>query len=465
MLFYLLVSLILQAPSEEDRPNIILILADDLGYADLGCQGSDWYETPRLEQLAAEGLRFTDAYSSGPNCAPTRAALLSGQWGARTGVWTVQSGHRGQAKNRAMEPPQNERRLAASVVTLAESLNAAGYATGFVGKWHLGSEATGTGPTDQGFEFAIGGDLRGHPQGHLFPWGELPGLEEGEPGESLTARLTEEALGFVRAQSSRPFFLLLSHYAVHTPIEALPEDRAKFAKKPVAERHHHAGYAGMVLELDRQVGRLLDELSNLGLRENTLLVFTSDNGGLGGYAEAGVAGGREITDNFPMRGGKGMLTEGGVRVPLMVSWPGHGLEGKICREPVTTLDLYPTFLEIARVAPSFQQILDGTSLVPLLGSDVSFPVRSLVWHFPGYLQASSQKGTWRLTPSASIRRDVWKGVEDFTTGEWSLFRLDIDISEQVDVSQTFPKIVAEMRRELESWRQETGAPMPARKSP
>ena len=451
-------------PAVAPPPNVVLILADDLGWADLACQGSDWYETPRLDSLAKEGMRFTDAYASAANCAPTRAALLSGQWGARTGVWTVGSGKRGKQENRAMVPPENQRHLAASVLTIAEVLRAKGYATGFVGKWHLGNDESGTGPRQQGFDFAIGGDLRGHPKGHLFPWGDMPGLEDGEPGDSLTERLTDEAIGFVRRSQKKPFFLLLSHYAVHTPLQALAKDKNHFESKVPSGKQNNPIYAGMVAELDRQTGRLLDELQALGLDENTLVIFTSDNGGLGGYKDAGVGGSREVTHNAPLRGGKGMLSEGGIRVPLLMRWPKKIQPGTTSAMPVSTLDFYPTLLALSGTKPPTNHPLDGHDLFPLFSLRTKvYGTLYRVWHFPGYLESSAKKGTWRATPSAVIRQGRWKLHEDFTTGKVQLFDLSKDIQEAHDLAVEDKVTATRLLALLRQWREETQAPMPTEK--
>ena len=444
-------------------PNVVLILADDLGWADLACQGSDWYETPRLDSLAKEGMRFTDAYAAAANCAPTRAALLSGQWGARTGIWTVGSGKRGKEENRAMVPPKNQRHLASSVLTIAEALRANGYTTGFVGKWHLGNKAAGTDPRHQGFDFAIGGDLRGHPKGHLFPWGDMPGLEDGKPGDSLTERLTNEAIGFVQRSQGKPFFLLLSHYAVHTPLQALAKDKEHFESKVPSGQQKNSTYAGMVTELDRQTGRLLDELQALGLDENTLVIFTSDNGGLGGYLDAGVGGSNGVTHNAPLRGGKGMLSEGGIRVPLLMRWPKKIQPGTTSAMPVSTLDFYPTFLGITDTKEPANHPLDGHDIFLSLRTKV-YGNFIHVWHFPGYLESSAKKGTWRATPSAVIRQGRWKLHEDFTTGKVQLFDLSKDIQESRELASAEKETTARLLALLRQWREDTLAPMPVKKT-
>ncbi|RMH03259.1 MAG: hypothetical protein D6702_06485 [Planctomycetota bacterium] len=446
------------------RPNLVLILADDLGWSDLGCQGGPAFLSPRIDALAAEGMRFTDAYAAAPNCAPTRAALMTGLSGPRTGVLTVGSPARGRAEHRRLVPPPNRTELAPGFRTLAELLHQAGYRTGHFGKWHLGADP-GSGPLAQGFEVNVGGDRRGHPPSHFAPWrkegdGPLPGLEEARPGEYLTDRLTDEAIAWLGNGDRRPFFLYLSHYAVHTPIEAPAETVGRCRGRLGDRGPSRPDYAAMVVHLDRATGRLLDALAELGVADDTLVVFTSDNGGLGGYAAAGVPGSPEVTRNAPLKGGKGMLSEGGIRVPLIVRWPGRVPAGTIRAVPVTTLDLFPTLLSAAGI-PLGDRPCDGLDLVPLLRGEVAtLPARDLVWHMPVYLESSAARGTWRCTPSAAIRRGRWKLIETFADGRAELYDLAADPGERVDLGRTRPDRVRELRAALAAWRQRTGAPMP-----
>ena len=403
------------------QPNILFILADDLGWADLGVQGSSSYRTPALDRLASQGIRFTHAYAAAANCAPTRATLMTGQSIAVHGMYTVGSGKRGKAANRTMEPPANVTEIPGEVVTLAESLQSAGYRTGHFGKWHLGQAEGPAGPLAQGFEVNIGGYQVGHPPTYFWPYHkksqdgtisqQLPGLEEGRDGEYLTDRLTSEALSFLRADDGRPWFLYLPHYAVHTPIQAPDAQVAAVNKRGLEGRQVDAKYTAMVQNLDQNCGRLLNWLEDHDQLENTIVIFTSDNGGFGGYLDAGVDQ-RDITHNYPLKGGKGMMSEGGIRVPLIVRWPEAIAPSQTSDTPVHTLDFYPTLLAAAGVDCTNPQAehmppqeLEGRDLAPLWSQRdeaVEGPVpaweeRALYFHMPGYLEA--RRGTWRATPS------------------------------------------------------------------
>ena len=448
-------------PGGEPPPNLVFILADDLGAMDLGCTGSRYYETPHLDALARSGVRFTQAYSAAPNCAPTRAAIQSGLYGPRTGVYTVQSGARGKAENRRLVPPENRPELLPRFLTVAERLRDAGYRTAHVGKWHLGNEEQGTAPQMQGYDLNVAGAENGHPAGYFWPYDHrMPGLEGGGEGEYLTDRLTDEAIAFVRRNRRRPFFLHLAYYAVHTPIEAKAELEARFDGKPPHGGQGNPAFAAMIASLDENVGRLLAELERLGLAERTVVVFTSDNGGVGGYERAGVTGMREITDNAPLRGGKGMLYEGGIRVPLLVRQPGVTMGGSDCDVPVTSVDFLPTLCELAGDPLGPQAFCDGRSLVPLLRGErpEGLVERELYWHFPGYLQAQKDGLSWRTTPAAAIRSGRWKWLEFYETGHGELYDLARDVGEERERSAEEPERTALLRERLLRWQERVQAP-------
>jgi len=439
------------------RPNVVLLLADDLGWTDLGCAGSTYYETPHIDALAAAGVRFTDAYAC-PNCAPTRATLWSGRYPPSHGVYTVGSGARGKAENRRLEPVRNQRRLTPEVVTLAESLSEAGYATGFFGKWHLGDGDTG--PLAQGFDVNAGGNLAGHPRSYFSPY-QNPDLEDGPEGEYLTERLTDEALQFAGKHRAEPFFLALAYYTVHTPIQPIPALLRRFAAKEGDRRHDHPGYAAMVSALDTSVGRILARLDELELREHTLVIFMSDNGGVGGYEREGVKGG-ELTDNAPLRGGKGMLYEGGVRVPLIVRLPGTTPRGVTAAAPVGCVDLYPTVLQATRTRSSVE--LDGQSFLDVLHAPEEAHARApLYWHFPGYLQGHGDGTTWRTTPAGAMRDGEWKLLEFFEDGRLELYHLATDIGERTNLVAEEPERATALHARLVAWRREVAATMPGPK--
>ncbi|MHC4331350.1 MAG: sulfatase, partial [Planctomycetota bacterium] len=376
--------------SARKRPNIIFVLIDDMGWRDLGCCGSTYYETPNIDRLASQGMIFTDAYSCGPNCAPTRASLMSGQYTPRHGIVTVGNSDRGPAHLRKLIPIENKTVLDAKITTIAEALKPAGYVSASMGKWHLGNDP-GHGPVGQGFDLNVGGYEAGHPRSYFSPY-KNPELMDGPEGEYLTDRLTDEALKFIEANRDKPFFLYLPHYAVHTPIRAKKDMITKYKAKQPSNGQGNPTYAAMIESTDQGVGRIMAKLDKLGLTDETIVIFSSDNGGVGGYKELGIKGG-EITSNTPLRGGKGMLYEGGIRVPLFVRWPGVVRPGSRCDAPVITIDFYPTLLEIVDTPRPAQQELDGRSIVPLLKGAGSLKRQAIFWHFPAYLQGSG--GTWR----------------------------------------------------------------------
>jgi arylsulfatase A-like enzyme len=441
-------------------PNFVFILVDDMGWRDVGFMGSRYYETPNIDRLAAQGMVFTDAYANAPNCAPTRACLLSGQYGPRHGVYTVDTSARGSAAGRKLIPVTNRTTLPAEIITLAEALRPAGYRSASMGKWHLGVDPD-SGPVAQGFDVNVAGNLAGNPSSYFSPY-RNKNLPDGPKGEYLTDRLTEEALAFIEANRANPFFLYLPHYAVHTPIQAKQELVAKYKKKPPDGGQGNPEYAAMIESVDQGVGAILAKLDQLGLADNTVVVFFSDNGGVGGYRELGIAGG-EITSNRPLRGGKGMLYEGGIREPTIVRWPAKVKAGTRCATPVIGLDFYPTFLEIAGAEKKPGQILDGESLVPLLTGTGTLKRDAIFWHFPAYLQGG--KGTWRTTPAGAIRSGDWKLIEFFEDNRLELYNLADDIGEAADLAEKMPEKAKELHDRLVAWRKAVNAPVPTEKNP
>ena len=391
MLVHLLAALspLVAAGADDRPPSVVFLLADDLGWKDLGCTGSEFYETPNLDGLAAAGMRFTRAYAAAPVCSPTRASILAGKYPARMDTTDYFVGRR---KGKLLPAPMNDR-MALAEITWPEALRAAGYRTFFAGKWHLGPE--GFWPEQQGFDGNAGGCKWGHPfKGYFAPWG-IPTLEEGEDGEFLTERLTDESLAFLDSVGEEPFVLYFAYYTVHTPLQVTDDLKAKYQAKraalpPVTDEERwgvegerkvrlvqdHAVYAGMVEALDTSVGRLLAKLDELGRADDTVVVFFSDNGGLS-TSEG------HPTSNVPLRAGKGWLYEGGIREPLIVRWPGVAAPGSTCDVPVTSTDFHPTMLALAGLDPMPSQHVDGTSLVPLLEGD-ALPARPLFWHYPHY---------------------------------------------------------------------------------
>ncbi|MBN8824903.1 MULTISPECIES: sulfatase [unclassified Spirosoma] len=438
------------------RPNIVFILADDLGWKDVGFMGSTFYETPNLDRLAAQGIRFTSAYAAAANCAPSRACLLSGQYSPRHGIYTVANADRGDAKTRKLMPVKNNEVLPDSVYTLAEALRDAGYQTASIGKWHLGKS-----PESHGFSYSRAGDQRGMNR-HFSPYG-IPNLPDGPTGEYLTDRLTDEALAFLdqtqqKANAARPFFLYLPFYAVHTPLQAPDSLITKYERKPKTPGQNHTAYAAMIESLDRNVGRVLKKLDALGLDQNTLVIFTSDNGGI-----------RSISRQDPLRAGKGSYYEGGVRVPLVVRWPGTIRAGSTSQTPVINLDFYPTFQDILKL-PNPKQPLDGISIIPLL-TGKSVPERPFFWHFPIYLEAYDPKTDggrdplFRTRPGSTVRLGDWKLHEYFEDNGVELYNLKTDLGEQRNVASANPAVVKKLHKLVQDWRTKQAAFIPTEPNP
>jgi arylsulfatase A-like enzyme len=434
-------------------PNLVLILVDDLGWRDVGFMGSRYDETPAIDRLAREGVVFTDAYANAPNCAPSRACLLTGQYTPRHGIYTVGSPARGKAADRKLIPVKNRTVLDPKAVTVAELLREAGYRSASIGKWHLGA-GDQTGPTGQGFDINIAGDKLGHPRRYFSPY-RNPNLPDGPKGEYLTDRLTDEAVAFIERNKDRPFFLYLPHFAVHTPLQARPDLVEHFRNKPADGGQRNPVYAAMVASVDRSVGRIIETLEQLDLDEHTIVIFYSDNGG---YAGA--------TSNAPLRGFKGMLHEGGIRVPMVV-WGGRRVRGgRTCETPVIGTDLFPTLLDLAGVDRPEGLVLDGESLVPLLDGSGALSRESIFWHFPAYLEAGAGvPGLWRTTPAGAIRHGDWKLIEFFEDGRQELYNLRTDIGERHNLADENPDMSDKLHAELVRWRQSVNAPVPTAPNP
>ncbi len=458
------------------RPNFVFFLLDDMGQQDLGCYGSPFYETPNIDRLAAQGMRFTNAYAACPVCSPTRASIMTGKYPARIRLtnWIP-----GRAPGKLLSA-EYFHYMKLEEVTLAEALKEAGYRTCFVGKWHLGNEPYY--PEKQGFDVNVGGNDAGSPPTYFYPYQRgnrsIPGLEEGKPGEYLTDRLTDESLKLIEQSKDQPFLLYLSYYAVHIPLEAKKEMaeryKAKAQRLGLADKPHfatdedwpktaagdekwrrtlrtrilqdHAVYAAMIESVDESVGRVMKKLDDLGIADNTIVFFMSDNGGLA-TAEG------QPTCNLPLRGGKGWLYEGGIREPMIVKWPGVVKPGSTCDEPVTSTDFYPTMLEMAGLPPKPQQHMDGESMVPLLKGTGRQKRQAIYWHYPHY---SNQGGG----PGGAIRVGDFKLIEFYEDNRVELYNLRADLGEQHDLAAEMPEKAAELRHMLHEWRQEVGAVMP-----
>jgi len=434
------------------RPNIVFIMADDLGYTDVACFGSKYYETPNIDRLASQGLRLLSHHHC-QNCTPTRAALMSGQYGARTGVYTVGGIDRFDWSQRPLRPVDNVTDLPLDRAIIPQQLKQAGYATGMFGKWHIGQNGDYH-PARRGFDEAIA------TQGEHFNFNTSPKVEYPE-GQYLADFLTDRAVDFIQRHKDHPFFLYLPHFGVHSPHDAKPELVAKFKDKPGIGGHDNPTYAAMIASVDESVGRVMRTLDELQLADDTVLIFTSDNGGVGGYVREGIKkGGGDITDNAPLRSGKGSLYEGGTREPFIVRWPGVTKAGTSCDVPTIHVDLYPTFLELA-AAPQPPQTLDGESLVPLFRDSAARLKRDAIFqHFPGYLGAGP--GQWRTTPVSLIHSGDWKLMEFLEDGRLELYNLREDVGETKNLAQAMPDKAKELHARLVAWRTEVSAPMPTK---
>lgn len=427
------------------RPNVIVILVDDLGWTDLGCYGSQFHHTPHLDQLARDGLRFTQAYSACTVCSPTRASLLTGQYPARLHItdWIPGDGR----TNAPLKSPVWTQQLATNQWNLARALQGSGYATASVGKWHLGGPECF--PEHQGFDRNVGGTHRGQPPSYVSPY-RIPTLPDGPAGEFLTDREATEACAFIESHRDRPFFLYLAHYAVHQPIAGKPEVVARYrAQADPAAPQHHAAYAALLKSVDDAVGRIRSTLDSLQLTERTLILFTSDNGGL-------VLGGTNApTSNVPLRSGKGSPYEGGVRVPLIACWPGVIPSGATNTTPVITPDLYPTVLDLAGVADAPGHVVDGVSLATLLKGGRSIQREAIYWHYPHYHSGGA-------TPYGAVRSGDWRLIEFFETGRQELYDLNLDPGEKTNQVTLKPAVADKLRNDLARWRERVGAQMPLR---
>lgn len=456
---FLPVGIALQAAAT-DKPNIVIILADDLGWADVGYQGADLIETPNIDRFARENVRFTQAYAMSV-CSPTRATLLTGRHAARVHITIWAEGSLKGPQNRKLLQGESLHDLPHSESTVAKLLRDAGYLTALVGKWHLG-EASHF-PETHGFDINIGGTHWGAPETFSWPYSGsgrfgdgfryVPHLEFGKPGEYLTDRLTDEALKIIDRAGEKPFFLYLAHHAVHTPMEAKKQDIEYFERKlKPGMKHQNPVYAAMTKSLDDSVGRVLKHLDDRGLAKNTIVVFTSDNGGfIGVDRKAGQK--TPVTNNSPLRSGKGSLYEGGIRVPLAVRWPGVTPRGGVCETPVLLADLFPTLLAAAKVAGPANIDLDGIDLSAVLQQpETGLARKELFFHYPHYYETT--------TPVSAVRAGDWKLLEYLEDGKTELFNLKADEGESKDLSASNSQQVAALKVKLNAWRSVVKASMP-----
>lgn len=433
------------APAAAAPLNFVFILADDYGWTDTSYNGSKFYETPNIDRLAKSGTTFTDGYSASPVCSPTRSAIMTGKYPARLHLTSHLQGASNRLHFTKVLQPNARLALPLEEITIAEVLRKKGYRTACIGKWHLG--AKGFLPTDQGFDVMHAGDEAGSTSNFFYPQWKTKINLEGKDGDYLTDRLTTLAVEFIEENKSRPFFLYLPHFAVHTPIHAKPEKIRKYeAKSDPANPQNYADYAAMVESMDESVGRILDALERLNLAGNTMVVFTADNGGVTSLEWKK----RPITSNLPLRVGKGHVYEGGIRVPTLVRLPGVTKPGSLSHCPILSVDYAPT---IAELAGTSMPVIDGKSFVKALHGAANIGRSEIFWHYPHY---SPQLGK----PSAAIRRGDDKLILFFEDNHVELYNLKADIGEKNDLAAAQPAKAASMKKRLEQWLRETAAQIP-----
>lgn len=422
-----------------DPPNIVLILMDDMGWRDVGFMGNQFVETPHLDRLAKNGLVFNQAYASAPNCAPTRACLMSGQYTPRHKIYTVVDPRQPPGSPwHKLQAAESKSELDPKITTIAEALGASGYATGFFGMWNLGRGRTGpVTPGGQGFQRVVFPENIGFGKDAYFS----------EEGEYLSDRLTDEVLRFVSENQKKPFFAYLADHAVHAPFNPKPELVKKYERKLAGgnDRRDDPAYAATIEAVDQNVGRIVDHLEKLNLSDDTIIIFTSDNGGTQQYTA-------------PLNGSKGQLYEGGIRVPAVISWAGLKMPGTRTEVPISSVDWYPTLLELSGAQPPHGQILDGVSLVPVLRGEASVSRKRLFWHFPCYVG--------KATPSSAIREGDMKLVEFFENGgRRELYNLKTDPGEEHNLAAELPEHADRLTQALREWQRETGADLPVGDNP
>jgi arylsulfatase A-like enzyme len=446
---------------EKRPPNFVFILVDDLGWRDVGFMGSRFYETPQIDRLAAGGMVFTQAYAAAAVCSPTRASILTGRYPVRMGItdW-IRARRDGGAIGRdrknpdgydddpgfKLMTPRNALFMDLGEITIAEALKSAGYAAGHIGKWHLGPDEFS--PQNQGFDVNVGGADIGHTESYFDPYlnegAPIPSLEPRRTGEYMTDRLADEACAFIRANKDKPFYLNLCHYAVHVPLQAKDSDVAHFKAKPVVDGQKDPVYAAMIKSVDDSVGCVLAVLDELGLAERTCVVFFSDNGGL-----------HTVTDNAPLRMGKGFPYEGGIREALAVRWPGAVPAGERRDVRVSSIDFFPTILGLAGCRLPAGRTIDGWDLSAVLkGRARRLPERDLFWHYPHYWWGD------RVRPWSVVRSGDWKLIRFYEDGRQELYDIVRDESESHDLAASRPDMVESLSRKLDAWLRETGAKLP-----
>jgi len=429
--------------SKQSQPNVVVLLVDDLGWTDLKSYGSTFYETPNIDKLAQQGMKFTNAYAACNVCSPSRASILTGKSPARLHItdWIV-----GHSKPYAkLLPPAWTTFLPTEEITIAEILKKKNYATASIGKWHLGDDIKYY-PEHQGFDINIAGNYMGSPPSYFSPY-RIPRLKDGPKGEYLTDRLTDDALKFIRDKKDQPFFLYMSYYAVHLPLQAKPEDISYFrAKRDSNANQKNAVYASVIKSMDESVGRINDLIEDLKLSGNTIIIFMSDNGGLLGARNP-------VTSNLPLRAGKGTAYEGGVRIPFIVKWKGKVKENSVSDVPIIHTDVLPTLAQITNSELTNINHLDGVSITPLLFGKNKLKREALYWHYPHYHPEGA-------TPHTSIRDGDWKLIYTYENAKKELYNLKTDPGELMDVAAGKAKIADALFRKIKNWKTKVGAQDP-----
>ena len=439
---------------DKEKPNVVLIVADDLGWSDLSYMGSTYYETPNIDKLSKSGMTFYNGYASSANCAPSRASMLTGKYHPFHGIYSVKNSDRGNKKTRKIIPIKTKTKLELEYFILPEMLKSKGYSTGHFGKWHMGPK--GYYPEQMGFDINIGGNEHGGPGSYFSPY-KYPNMSNGPKDEYLTDRIGDEVVKFIEKNKENNFFAYVPFFSVHTPIQSKSEYEKKYRNKESNEYHNREDYAGMIQSLDENIGKILEKIDKLNLSKNTLIIFTSDNGGI-----------KAISNQYPLRAGKGSYYEGGIKVPMIFSWPEKIQAGSTSNERVSNIDFYPTIKKIIGYNKTID--LDGEDLTPIFNSK-ALKKRELYFHFPIYLEPynvhldSGSDPLFRTRPGSVIIKDNWKLHHYYEDNNFELYNLENDISESKNLININKEKKAELLKDLNNWRSKNNAPIPNKLNP
>ena len=439
---------------DKEKPNVVLIVADDLGWSDLSYMGSTYYETPNIDKLSKSGMTFYNGYASSANCAPSRASMLTGKYHPFHGIYSVKNSDRGNKKTRKIIPIKTKTKLELEYFILPEMLKSKGYSTGHFGKWHMGPK--GYFPEQMGFDINIGGNEHGGPGSYFSPY-KYPNMSNGPKDEYLTDRIGDEVVKFIEKNKGNNFFAYVPFFSVHTPIQSKSEYEKKYRNKESNEYHNREDYAGMIQSLDENIGKILEKIEKLNLSKNTLIIFTSDNGGI-----------KAISNQYPLRAGKGSYYEGGIKVPMIFSWPEKIQAGSTSNERVSNIDFYPTIKKIIGYNKTID--LDGEDLTPIFNSK-ALKKRELYFHFPIYLEPynvhldSGSDPLFRTRPGSVIIKDNWKLHHYYEDNNFELYNLENDISESKNLININKEKKAELLKDLNNWRSKNNAPIPNKLNP